>query len=222
MEVSSARTSYFLLCTFAFSVSWSASPRCPSPARSAPRRTCSTRGSAGTARAARCCGSGSAGRRAGRGRRPRRASARCSGRPAAAAGRARERLPDRLVQRPARAGCGRALRTAARAPRRACPARRGGAPSASRARQSCGFAAISLPAQRGEPAGARRLAYTRPRAARTRGRRARATRRSAAPRPRPRPRHRPAADARRRGSGTPARCADRARSPPRTGAPPRR
>ena len=43
------------------------------PARSAPRRTCSSRGSAGTARAARCCGSGSACRRAGRGRRPRRA-----------------------------------------------------------------------------------------------------------------------------------------------------
>ena len=45
----------------------------PWRARCAPRRTCSIRGTAGTARAARCCGSGSARRRADRGRRPRRA-----------------------------------------------------------------------------------------------------------------------------------------------------
>ena len=71
-------------------------PSCPAPARCALRRTCSSRGSAGTARAARCCGSGSACRRAGRGRRPRAGSARCSGRrapPDGAAGRARARSP---------------------------------------------------------------------------------------------------------------------------------
>ncbi len=47
----------------------------PWPAQCAPRRTCSTRGTAGTARAARCCGSGSACRRADPGRTRRRASA---------------------------------------------------------------------------------------------------------------------------------------------------
>ena len=56
----------------------------PARARCVLRRTCSSRGSAGTARAARCCGSGSAGRRADRGRRPRAASGRCSDRRATA------------------------------------------------------------------------------------------------------------------------------------------
>ena len=58
-------------------------PRSPSPARSAPRRTYSTRGIAGTARAAPCCDSGSARRRADRDRRRRRASAPSSDRRAA-------------------------------------------------------------------------------------------------------------------------------------------
>ena len=58
--------------------------RDPAPARSALRRTCSSRGSADTARAARCCGSGSACRRAGRDRRRRARSARRSDRRATA------------------------------------------------------------------------------------------------------------------------------------------
>ncbi len=45
----------------------------PAPGRSSPRRTCSSRGSADTARAARCCDSGTACRRGDRDRRPRAA-----------------------------------------------------------------------------------------------------------------------------------------------------
>ena len=55
-------------CTSASS-SASASLRCPSLARFALRRTYPTRGSAGTARGARCCGTGSGCRCAGRGRK---------------------------------------------------------------------------------------------------------------------------------------------------------
>ena len=62
--------------------------------RCAPRRTSSTRGSADIATAARCCGSGTSGRRADRGRTRRRARPRCSAarardRDRAAAGRSR-------------------------------------------------------------------------------------------------------------------------------------
>src|SRR5207249_1673576 len=66
-------------------------------ARCAPRRRCSNRGSAGIARGARCCGSGIACRRAGRGRRPHVRSARRTDRratPDDGAARARARSPD--------------------------------------------------------------------------------------------------------------------------------
>ena len=162
-------------------------PRCPWPARSAPRRTYSTRGSAGTARAAPCCGSGSAGRRGDRGRRSRRASAPRSGRRARAAACSADSVcqiawcsasacgmvHERFEQQLQRLG-GRALR--GEVPRE----REAGAPVLRvRGDQLAGTAPGSDPA--------RRPARRRSRAARTPGRRARVTRRPAAPRPRSRP-----------------------------------
>ena len=110
-----------------------------------------------------------------RGRRSNRASGRRSDRRALRQVQARERLPDGLMERPARAGLARWRRRAAPALRRRRPLRTRCRASASRARQSCGLAAISLRHSSAKRGATAELSGTPHRVARTPGTHARAT-----------------------------------------------